>query len=98
MRDGQPLWPVEESTLQKITLEKRPGRVGDDSGERHFHFTSGQFLRGERGIAVHGLDMLGERLAGEVQNIALQVPPSASRHYTLMDEVTHPVSLIAMVK
>ena len=66
MRDRQTFGAIQEATLQNVSLEKRPGRLQRKLLPANMFFLVNKLFRSQRGVAIHGLEMLGKRAAREV--------------------------------
>src|SRR5579885_882158 len=75
--DRQSFQPVEEAHPQKIGLQEGPRRIQDQPGPGDLFLAGDQLLGGERGVAVHGAQMLGEGIASKMQQVGLQAPDAA---------------------
>ncbi len=58
----------------------------------------GNLLRGEGGVALHGLNVLGKRFAREVQNVALQLAHAPVYMHAFVNEIAHPSAFAALVE
>ena len=80
VRDGEAFHAVQKSAAQNVRFEERPGRIQRQLRPAHRRLLFHQLLGRERGVTVHGLQMLRQRAAREVQNIGFQMADVALHH------------------
>src|SRR5262249_45203187 len=96
--DDQAFEAVLETSLEKIGLHERPGRGKKQAPERCGAALGDPFLGGERGVAVRGFQVLGERVAGVMEQVGFQRGEAAIDLDALVDVFADPAALAAIVE
>ena len=95
---ASPSTPSRNPSFTNVGAEESPWRLKDQTSPCHLLARFDQLLGRERRVAVHGLQMLRQRIASEVQQVRIQVPDAALHFHRLMHEIPYPLRFPPMVQ
>src|SRR5690242_12254357 len=96
--DRQAFDAVQESEIYEVGAEERPGRLKNQATPGDFLSRVDQLRGRECCVAIHGLQVLRQRIAGKVEQVRIQMPDGAFRFDRFVNIIAHPFGLAAIVK